>query len=55
MIPAIVVDKILEFLGKKPKMLKIYRKVTHFSAVLNFFSLRTWNFQSKNMQKMLSK
>lgn len=54
MLPALFIDKTMEIFGKKAKMLKMYRKVTHFSGILNFFTLRSWNFQDKNMKRMLS-
>lgn len=53
-LPALIIDTLLEYNKKKPKLLKIYRKVNKFSEVLNFFTNNEWTFEDDNMKKMLN-
>lgn len=52
-IPAYALDRILVLRGQKPKLLKIYRKVTYFSEVLNFFLFNEWHFETTNLYEMI--
>jgi fatty acyl-CoA reductase len=51
-IPALAIDMYLKMNGKKPKLLKLYRKVNKFSDVLQFFTTNEWKFGNKNMRKI---
>lgn len=52
-IPAYFFDRILEIRKQKPRLLKLYRKVTYFSAVLDFFVFNEWHFKTSNLETMI--
>ncbi|CAH1279317.1 unnamed protein product [Diabrotica balteata] len=54
-VPAFLIDCVLLCIGKKPKMLKAYRKIHKFSSVLSYFSTQSWTFHSENVQKVCKK
>lgn len=51
-LPALIIDTYLEHNNKKPKLLKIYRKVNKFSEVLSFFTNNEWTFEDSNMKRL---
>lgn len=44
LIPALLVDTLAICLGRKPKMLKVYKKIHKFSSVLSYFTTREISF-----------
>ncbi|CAH0549612.1 unnamed protein product [Brassicogethes aeneus] len=53
-LPALIVDGALLCVGKSPMMLKVYRKIHKFSAVISYFCTRNWTFHSQNIRNMLN-
>uniref|UniRef100_A0A182S692 Fatty acyl-CoA reductase n=1 Tax=Anopheles maculatus TaxID=74869 RepID=A0A182S692_9DIPT len=52
-LPALFFDGILKLRGQKPQVLKLYRKVHRFSAVLRFFTNNEWCFRTGRMRRVL--
>uniref|UniRef100_A0A182QCZ4 Fatty acyl-CoA reductase n=1 Tax=Anopheles farauti TaxID=69004 RepID=A0A182QCZ4_9DIPT len=52
-LPALLFDSILVVRRKKPQVLKLYRKVHRFSAVLRFFTNNEWCFRTGRMRRVL--
>ncbi|CAK9831261.1 Fatty acyl-CoA reductase wat [Anthophora retusa] len=48
LLPATLADTALILLGKKPRILKIYKKLHKFSAVTSYFGTRDWNISYSN-------
>lgn len=55
MIPAMIMDAGLLCVGKKPKMLKIYKKIHKFCDVITYFTSRKWYFNNDNVKVSLKK
>ncbi|XP_014479565.1 PREDICTED: fatty acyl-CoA reductase 1-like [Dinoponera quadriceps] len=51
-IPAIIVDALAYLTGRKPMLLKVYKKIHIFSEVIAFFSTRQWEFQNNAVIKL---
>ncbi|PNF42320.1 Fatty acyl-CoA reductase wat [Cryptotermes secundus] len=51
-LPAIIVDGFAALLGKRPKLLKIYKKINKFINVISYFGTREWKFTNKNVQAL---
>jgi alcohol-forming fatty acyl-CoA reductase len=51
-IPALIIDSFLTLAKKKPKLVKIYRKVNKFSEVIAFFTNNEWTFDDGNMRRL---
>lgn len=45
-IPAIFMDIICVLIGKKPRMLRTYKKIHKFMNVIEYFSMREWDFDT---------
>jgi len=54
-IPAIIIDGTALLLGKRPKLLKIYKKINKFCYVISYFSTRDWKFTDGNVQELWQK
>ncbi|XP_049289399.1 fatty acyl-CoA reductase wat-like [Anopheles funestus] len=54
LIPAFFFDAALKLRGQKPQVLKLYRKVHRFSAVLRFFTNNEWCFRTGRMRRVLN-
>lgn len=54
-VPAIIADTITLLIGRKPQLLKAYRKINKFSNVIQYFSTRQWNFRNDNVVKLWQK
>ncbi|XP_043266220.1 fatty acyl-CoA reductase wat-like [Colletes gigas] len=52
LLPAMIIDAMLILTGRKPRMLKIYRKVHKFSAVTSYFGMREWKFSYDNTKAL---
>ncbi|EDO63776.1 AGAP005986-PA [Anopheles gambiae str. PEST] len=52
-LPALFFDALLQLGGQKPRVLKLYRKVHRFSAVLRFFTNNQWCFRTARMRRVL--
>lgn len=51
-LPAIFVDGACVLLGKKPRLLKGYKKINKFADVISYFSSRQWKFRNDNTQSL---
>ncbi|XP_017856195.1 PREDICTED: putative fatty acyl-CoA reductase CG5065 [Drosophila arizonae] len=54
-LPAMFMDLIMVLMGKKPRMMKIYRKIHKFSNVLKFFSSNEFRFDNDNVRRLADK
>lgn len=54
-IPAVMFDIILRFMGKKPQILQLYRQIHSFGGVINFFISSSFKFQNNNMKRICKK
>jgi fatty acyl-CoA reductase len=52
--PALLLDLSARIAGKKPRMLKIYRKLAKASTSLEFFTTRDWKFSTTNTMNLHS-
>ncbi|KAG4078765.1 hypothetical protein HA402_015355 [Bradysia odoriphaga] len=48
-IPAIIIDAFALMIGKKPRLLNTYKKIHRFMNVIEYFSMRQWDYQMDNM------
>ncbi|XP_034946728.1 fatty acyl-CoA reductase wat-like [Chelonus insularis] len=55
MIPAVLVDSVLWIIGKKPMLLKIYKKIHKFMHVISYFAMQQWKFRNDNVLKLWDK
>lgn len=55
LLPAALVDALAICIGKKPKMLKVYRKIHKFSSVLMYFSTREITFCNQQTRGLWEK
>ncbi|KAJ8706354.1 hypothetical protein PYW08_010980 [Mythimna loreyi] len=55
LVPAALVDGLAICLGKKPKMLKVYRKIHKFSTVLTYFCTREIKFCNSRTRELWEK
>ncbi|CAB3257432.1 unnamed protein product [Arctia plantaginis] len=55
LIPAVLVDGLALCLGRKPKMLKVYKKIHKFSSVLSYFCTREIIFRNEKTQELWEK
>ncbi|XP_055922066.1 fatty acyl-CoA reductase wat-like isoform X2 [Eupeodes corollae] len=49
-IPAVIFDTISVCIGKKPRLLNTYKKIHRFMNVIEYFSMRQWEFQIDNVR-----
>ncbi|KAL9888209.1 waterproof isoform 2-T2 [Glossina fuscipes fuscipes] len=54
-VPALFMDLLMLVIGKKPRMLKIYRKIHKFCAVMEYFSANEFKFDNDNVRNLSSK
>ncbi|XP_048004155.1 fatty acyl-CoA reductase wat-like [Leguminivora glycinivorella] len=52
LLPGVLVDALAVCIGRKPKMLKVYRKIHKFSSVLSYFCTREIQFCNRNIRNM---
>lgn len=52
LVPAYLFDGIASCIGKKPLMVKAYKKVHHLISTVSFFATRSWRFENTNVQKL---
>ncbi|XP_073965240.1 fatty acyl-CoA reductase wat-like [Choristoneura fumiferana] len=52
LLPGALVDGLAVCLGRKPKMLKVYRKIHKFSSVLSYFCTREIKFCNRNVREL---
>nr|CAH7729579.1 unnamed protein product [Callosobruchus chinensis] len=55
LIPGLLVDGGRMIIGKRPKMMKIYKKVHRLSDTISFFLTHTWKVSNDNTVKLWSK
>lgn len=53
--PAIFFDVIALFIGRKPRLMRTYKKIHRFMAVIEYFSMRQWDFKMHNMNALWRK
>lgn len=51
-LPAFLLDGICIAMGKKPQLVKAYKKVYKFSNAISYFSTRDWTYGNENVQKL---
>lgn len=51
-IPAIFMDIVAVILRKKPRMLKTYKKIHKFMNVIEYFSMREWDFETTRVTNL---
>ncbi|EDW81680.1 uncharacterized protein Dwil_GK10887 [Drosophila willistoni] len=54
-LPALFMDAIMIVIGKKPRMMKIYRKIHKLSNVLKYFSSNEFRFDNDNVRSLSEK
>ncbi|ETN61391.1 hypothetical protein AND_006947 [Anopheles darlingi] len=47
--PAVIGDIIALLIGRKPRLLRSYKKIHRFMDVIEYFSMREWEFKMDNM------
>ncbi|KAJ8916661.1 hypothetical protein NQ315_000306 [Exocentrus adspersus] len=55
MIPGVLMDAYLVINGRKPRLVKTYKKIHSFSSVIAYFCTRCFDFRSANVQLMVGK
>uniref|UniRef100_A0A182P6X6 Fatty acyl-CoA reductase n=1 Tax=Anopheles epiroticus TaxID=199890 RepID=A0A182P6X6_9DIPT len=53
--PAVVCDIIAVLIGRKPRLLRSYKKIHRFMDVIEYFSMREWQFKMDNMNGLWRK
>lgn len=53
-IPSLILDTMLKLKGKRPKLLKIQRKMYEANKALSYFVTHNWDFKNKNFFKLCS-
>ncbi|XP_059612968.1 fatty acyl-CoA reductase 1-like [Phlebotomus argentipes] len=51
-LPAILLDVIFKFGGKKLRLLPVYRKIQKFTEALSYFTTNEWMFYNNNMRHL---
>ncbi|XP_047364207.1 fatty acyl-CoA reductase wat-like isoform X1 [Vespa velutina] len=54
-IPGLIVDSLAFLVGRKPRLLNIYRKLHKLTNVMNFFTTHQWEFSNDNVSKLWNK
>ncbi|XP_047364412.1 fatty acyl-CoA reductase wat-like [Vespa velutina] len=54
-IPGLIVDSLAFLVGRKPRLLNIYRKMHNLTNVMNFFTTHQWEFSNDNVSKLWNK
>ncbi|XP_018574208.1 fatty acyl-CoA reductase wat-like [Anoplophora glabripennis] len=54
-VPAFIADAVMLARGKKMRFLNIYKKIHEFSRLLTFFVMKSFEFKSANVRKMLER
>ncbi|XP_035723735.1 fatty acyl-CoA reductase wat-like isoform X1 [Vespa mandarinia] len=54
-IPGFIVDSLALLVGRKPRLLNIYRKIHKLTNVMNFFARNQWEFTNDNVLKLWNK
>ncbi|XP_052862394.1 fatty acyl-CoA reductase wat [Anopheles cruzii] len=50
--PAVIGDIIALLIGRKPRLLRSYKKIHRFMDVIEYFSMREWQFKMDNMNAL---
>ncbi|XP_035718298.1 fatty acyl-CoA reductase 1-like [Vespa mandarinia] len=53
--PALILDQILKFSGRKPMLLKLQRKIYVANISLSYFMMNYWQFYNDNLMSALSR
>lgn len=51
-VPAIIFDTFSLCIGKKPRLLNTYKKIHRFMNVIEYFSMRQWEYQTDNVKNL---
>ncbi|XP_012270707.1 fatty acyl-CoA reductase wat-like [Orussus abietinus] len=54
-LPAFIIDLGLFIAGQKPRLMKIYRKISKYSSILVYFSTNEWTFGINNTRTLWNK
>lgn len=54
-LPAVFIDIVSVCMGKKPRMMRTYKKIHKFMNVIEYFSMREWEFHTYNFFNLWSK
>lgn len=54
LLPALLIDGVTICIGKKPKLLKMYKKIHKFTDVLNYFTIKQWNFKNDRVNELMN-
>lgn len=54
-LPAIIIDAFALIIGKKPRLLNTYKKIHRFMNVIEYFSMRQWDYQMDNLNGLWNK
>ncbi|KAM7359762.1 waterproof isoform 1-T2 [Cochliomyia hominivorax] len=54
-LPALFMDMLMLVIGKKPRMLKIYRKIHKFCSLMEYFSANAFKFDNDNVRALSGK
>ncbi|XP_073840124.1 waterproof [Musca autumnalis] len=54
-LPALFMDMLMLVIGKKPRMMKMYRKIHKFCAVMEYFSSNEFIFENNNVRALWDK
>ncbi|XP_025837496.1 fatty acyl-CoA reductase wat-like [Agrilus planipennis] len=54
-IPAYIVDFVAMLTGRKPQLVKTYKKIHKFCDVLQYFTTRQWKFENENTKNLWKK
>lgn len=52
LLPAVIIDTIIYFMGKKPIMWKTYKKIHKYSNVIAYFSTQQWRFKNDRVMNL---
>ncbi|XP_018343278.1 PREDICTED: fatty acyl-CoA reductase 2-like [Trachymyrmex septentrionalis] len=55
MIPAVIFDTVLFLIGRKPMLLKAYKKINQFTSTIAYFSTQQWQFNNDAVVKLWSR
>ncbi|XP_011315369.1 putative fatty acyl-CoA reductase CG5065 [Fopius arisanus] len=53
LLPALLIDAATVCMGKRPRLLKIYKKIHKFMDVLNYFSTKEWSFGNERLNSLV--
>ncbi|KAG8038013.1 hypothetical protein G9C98_006338 [Cotesia typhae] len=55
LLPALLIDAATLCMGKRPRLLKVYKKIHRFMNVLNYFSTQQWSFTNQRLNSLVNR